>query len=65
MLVKCLISFQIFISTSNIFLKIQYFPSHIFVTWKEQKQNFKNFNVSENNVISVEDTKVVGVKGSI
>jgi hypothetical protein len=45
-----LINFEIFISTNKIFLKIQYFPSQIFL-FVMLKWNY---------IISVEDAKVEG-----
>jgi hypothetical protein len=46
------ITFEIFISTNKIFLKIQYFPSQFFLGEK--------LIISENNIISIEAAKVVG-----
>jgi hypothetical protein len=38
---------------------------HTFLLYEREKTKFQNVNTSENNIISVEDIKVVGVKGSI
>jgi len=52
MSVKQLISFEIFIFTKVIFLKIQHFPSQIYAILR-----IKNFNISENNIISFKAAK--------
>ncbi len=51
--VKQLISFEIFICTKVIFLKIQYFPSPNYAIFKI----LKKFNISENNIISFKAAK--------
>jgi len=50
------ITFDIFISTNKIFLKIQYFPSQFFlrIFFLGEK-----LNISVNNIISIEAAKVV------
>jgi len=53
MFVEQLIKFEIFISNNKIFLKINYFPSQIFVFWEKKK-----INISENNIISVASLKL-------
>jgi hypothetical protein len=50
-------NFETFISTNEIFLNIHYFPSQYFFDLKEII--FENFNISENNIISVELGKVL------
>ncbi len=55
--VKELMNFETFISTNEIFLNIHYFPSQYFFDLKEII--FENFNISENNIISVELGKVL------
>jgi hypothetical protein len=46
---------KIYIIFQNI-LKDLYFPSQIFVLWKKQ---IENFDISENDIISVEVAKVL------
>jgi len=50
------INFEIFILISKIFLKIQYLLSQLFIIWIFF---WENFNIYENNIISVEANKVV------
>jgi len=57
MSVEWLINFEIFISTNGIFLNIHYFPSQHFFDLEEMI--FENFNIYENNIISVELAKVL------
>jgi hypothetical protein len=59
MFVKELIDFETFISTNGIFLNIRYFSFTIFFDLEEII--FENIKISENNIISVELAKVLGV----
>jgi hypothetical protein len=54
-----LINFEKFISTNGIFLNIDYYPSQQFLD--EEEIIFENFNIFENNIISVELAKVLRV----
>ncbi len=55
MSVKYLINFEIFISTNGIFLNIHNYPLQYFFDLEEII--FKNFNISEISIISVELAK--------
>jgi hypothetical protein len=55
MCIEQLINFEIFISTNGIFLNIRYFPSQYFFDLEEII--FENFNISENNIVSVKLAK--------
>jgi hypothetical protein len=59
MSIKELIDFETFISTNGIFLNIHYFSFTIVFDLEEII--FENIKISENNIISVELAKVVGV----
>ncbi len=58
MSVKYLINFEIFMSTNEIFQNIHYSLSQYFFDLGEII--FENFNIFENNIISVELAKVLG-----
>jgi hypothetical protein len=59
MSIKSFINYETFISTSGIFLNIHYFLSFT-IFFDLEEINFETFNISENNIISVELAKVLG-----
>jgi len=46
---------------NQVFLRIQCFPSQLFVIWKKKKS--QNFSISENNTMNAKVAKVVGKLG--